>query len=196
VTRVAYSGDVVPIAPFCLRKGSSLNAPRFDLDHGQHEEVGFRSLRVEEERIRGKQMARKYIPLFCLAGLLAPPASLALACHIEISSVELSCTQYRITVTAIGVPSTYSIRYTLSLASTAAEPPLTISNTIPITAQSGDFTEIVTNPLSLTGVYDAKSLSGSASLISNTGQTENTIRITFSPKTLNCSPPAITPMGS
>jgi hypothetical protein len=137
-------------------------------------------------------MARKYMPLFCLAGLLALPASLALACHIEISSVELSCTQYRIKVTAIGVPSTYSIRYTFSLASTAAEPPLTISNTIPVT----DFAESVTNPLSLTGVYNAQSLSGSATLISNTGQTENTIPITFSPMTLNCSSPASTPMGS
>jgi hypothetical protein len=113
-----------------------------------------------------------------------------LACHLETASVELSCTQYRIKVTAIGVPSTYSIRYTFNLASTTAEPPLTISNTIPVTAQSGDFTEDVTNPLSLAGIYNAQSLSGGASLISNTGQTENTIQMTFSPMTLNCSPPA------
>jgi hypothetical protein len=130
------------------------------------------------------------MPLFCLAGLLALPASLALACHLETASVELSCTQYRIKVTAIGVPSTYSIRYTFNLASTTAEPPLTISNTIPITAQSGDFTESVTNPLSLAGVYNAQSLSGGVSLISNTGQTENTIQMMFSPMTLNCSPRA------
>ena len=135
-------------------------------------------------------MARRYMPLFCLAGLLALPASLALACHLETASVELSCTQYRIKVTAIGVPSTYSIRYTFNLASTTAEPPLTISNTIPITAQSGDFTESVTNPLSLAGVYNAQSLSGGVSLISNTGQTENTIQMMFSPMTLNCSPRA------
>lgn len=135
-------------------------------------------------------MAHRYMPLFCLAGLLALPASLALACHLEIASVELSCTEYRIKVTAIQVPSSYSIRYTLNLASTTAESPLTISNTIPVTAQSGDFTESVTNPLSLTGVYNAKSLSGDVSLISNTGKTENTIQMKFSPMTLNCSPPA------
>jgi hypothetical protein len=130
------------------------------------------------------------MPLFCLAGLLALPASLALACHLEIASVELSCTQYRIKVTGIGVPSTYSIRYTFDLASITAERPLTISNTIPVTAQSDDFTASLTNPLSLTGVYNAQSLSGVASVITNTGQTESTILMTFSPTTLNCSPPA------
>ena len=133
-------------------------------------------------------MARRYMPIFYLAGLLAFPASVALACHLETASVELSCTQYRIKVTAIGVPSTYSIRYTFNLSSTTGEPPLTISDTIPVTHQSGDFTENVTNPLSLVGVYNGRSLSGSASLISNTGQTENTIQVKFSPTTLNCSP--------
>ena len=135
-------------------------------------------------------MARKYMLLLCMAGLLAFPASLALACHLEIASVELGCTQYRIKVTAIGVPSTYSIRYTFNLPSTTGGPPLTISNTIPVTAQSGDFTDSVTGPLSLAGIYSAQSLTGSASLISNTGQTENTIQMTLSPPTLNCSPPA------
>ena len=132
-------------------------------------------------------MARKYMPVFCLAGLLAFSASLALACHLDVASVELGCTQYRIKLTAVGVPSTYSIRYTFNLSSTTGGPPLTISNTIPVTAQSGDFTESVTNPLSLTGIYNAQSLSGSASLISNTGQTENTIQMKFLPTMLNCS---------
>lgn len=135
-------------------------------------------------------MARRYTPLLCLAGLLAFPASLALACHLETASVELGCTQYRIKMTAVDVPSTYSIRYTLNLSSTAGGTPLTISNTIPVTAQSGDFTESVENPLSLAGSYNTKSLSGSASLITSTGQTESTIQMTFSPTTLNCSPGA------
>ena len=135
-------------------------------------------------------MARKYMPVFCFAGLLACSASLAWACHLDMASVELGCTQYKIKLTAIGVPSTYSIRYTFNLSSTTGAPPLTISNTIPVTAQSGDFTESVTNPLSLTGTYNAQALSGSASLISNTGQTENTIQMKFSPTTLNCSPGA------
>jgi hypothetical protein len=135
-------------------------------------------------------MARRYMPLVCLAGVLALPASVALACHLETATVELSCTQYKIEVTAIGVPSTYSIGYTFNLASATAEPPLTISNTIPVTDQSGDFTESVTNPLSLAGVYDAQSLSGGVvSLISDTGQTQSTIPMTLSPMTLNCSPP-------
>jgi hypothetical protein len=135
-------------------------------------------------------MARRYMPLFYLAGFLALPASVALACHLAVATAELSCTQYKINVAAVGVPSSYSMRYTFTLASTTEEPPLTISNTIPVTHQSGDFTESVTNPLSLTGVYDAQSLSGGAvSLISNTGQTESTIPMTFSPVTLNCSPP-------
>jgi hypothetical protein len=135
-------------------------------------------------------MARKYMLLLCVAGPLAFPASLALACHLDLASVELGCTEYRIKVTAIGVPPTYSIRYTFNLPSTTGGPLLTISNTIPVTAQSGNFTDSVTSPLSLAGIYNAQSLSGSASLISNAGQTENTIPITFSPTTLNCSPPA------
>src|SRR5262245_29109947 len=133
-------------------------------------------------------MTRRYMPLFCLAGLLAFPASLALACHLETASVELSCTQYKFKLTAIGVPSTYSIRYSINL-STPGRPPLTISNTVQVT-QSGDFTESVANPLSLAGIYNARSTSGSASLISDTGQTESTIQMIVSPTTLNCSPGA------
>src|SRR6266702_4023722 len=102
-------------------------------------------------------MTRKYMPAFCLAGLLAFSASLALACHLDIASVELGCTQYKIKLTAVGVPSNYSIRYTFNLSSTTGTP-LTISNTIPLTAQSGDFTESATTPLSLTGSYNAQSL--------------------------------------
>jgi hypothetical protein len=136
-------------------------------------------------------MASRYVPLFCLAGLLVLPTSLALACHLEMASVEISCTQYRFKVTGVGVPSTYSIRYTFNLASNTAEAPLTISNTIPITdqSQSDDFTESVTNPLSLAGNYNVQSLSGGASLITSTGQTQSTIPVTFSPIRLNCSSP-------
>ena len=134
-------------------------------------------------------MASRYVPLFGLAGLLVLPTSLALACHLEMASVEISCTQYRFKVTGVGVPPTYSIRYTFNLASNTAEAPLTISNTIPITDRSDD-TESVTNPLSLAGNYDAQSLSGSASLITSTGETESTIPVTFSPIKLNCSSPA------
>jgi hypothetical protein len=43
------------------------------------------------------------MPLFCLAGLLVLPTSLALACHLEMASVEISCTQYRFKVTGVGV---------------------------------------------------------------------------------------------
>jgi hypothetical protein len=135
-------------------------------------------------------MTRRYTPLFCLAGLLALPASIALACHLEMANVELGCTQYKIKMTAVGVPSTYSIRYTLNLSPTTGGAPQTISNTIPVGAQSGDFTKSVANPLSLAGVYNAQSLSGSASLITDTGQTESTIPMTFSARTLNCSPGA------
>jgi hypothetical protein len=135
-------------------------------------------------------MARRYTHLLCLAGLLAIPASVALACHLETASVELGCTQYKIKMTAVGVPSTYSIRYTLNLSPTTGGTPLTISNTIPVTARSGDFTESVENPLSLAGSYNTQSLSGSASLITGTGQTESTIQMTFSPTTLNCAPGA------
>jgi hypothetical protein len=78
---------------------------------------------------------------------------------------------------------------TVNLSSKTGGPPLTISNTVPV-AQSGDFTQGVTNPLSLEGIYNAQSLSGSASLISDTGQMENTLQMRFSPTTLNCSPPA------
>jgi len=134
-------------------------------------------------------MARRYMPLFCLTGLLAFPVSLAWACHLEVASVELSCTQYKIKVTAVGVPSDYSIRYTFNLPSTNGGPPLTISNTVPVTL-SGDFTASVAHPLSLAGSYNAQSASGSASVITNTGQTENTIQMTVLPATLNCSPGA------
>jgi hypothetical protein len=134
-------------------------------------------------------MANRYMPLF-LIGLLVLPTSPALACHLEMASVELSCAQYRFKVTGVGVPSTYSIRYTFNLASSPAEAPLTISNTIPVTDQSGNFTESVTNPLSLAGNYDGRSLSGGVSLITSTGQTESTIPMTVSPITLDCSRPA------
>jgi len=127
---------------------------------------------------------------FCLAGLFALPASLAWACHLEMASVELSCTHYKFKVTGVGVPSTYSIRYTFDLASSTAEAPLTISHTIPVTDPTGYFTESVTNSLSLAGKYDAKPLSGGVSLITSTGQTESTIPVTFSPAPLNCSTPA------
>ena len=96
----------------------------------------------------------------------------------------------RINVTVIGASPTYSIRYTFKLSSTTGGPPLTISSTIPVTAQSGDFTDSVTNPLSLVGNYNVQSLSGSAYLISNEGRTENTVEVKFLPTTLNCSPPA------
>jgi len=134
-------------------------------------------------------MAKRYMPLF-LVGLLVLPTSLASACHLEMASVELSCTQYRFKVTGVGVPSTYSIRYTFNLASSSAEAPLTISNTIPVTDKSGNFTESVTNPLSLAGNYNGQSLSGGVSLITNTGQTESTIPMTVSPIMLDCARPA------
>jgi hypothetical protein len=143
---------------------------------------------ILEDSTRSNQMASRYMPLFCLAGLLVLPTSLALACHLDMASVEIGCTQYRFKVTAVGVPSTYSIRYTFNLASNTAEAPLTISNTIPITDQSDDFTE--TNPLKLAGNYNAQSLSGDVSLITSTGETESTIPMTFSPIALNCSSPA------
>jgi len=135
-------------------------------------------------------MARKYILPLCVAGLFAFPASVALSCHLHSASVELGCTQYKINVTAIGVSPTHSIQYTFILSSITGGAPLKISNTIPVTGQSADFANSVIYPLTLVGSYNAQSLSGSASLISNTGQTENTMQLTFSPTTLNCSPPA------
>lgn len=133
-------------------------------------------------------MASRLI-LFCLTGLLALPASIALACHLEMASVELSCTHYKFQVTGVGVPPTYSIRYTFNLASTNAQAPITVSNTIPVT-KDGNFIESVTNPLSLAGNYNAEPLSGGVSLITGTGETESTIPMTFSPAPLNCSSPS------
>ena len=138
-------------------------------------------------------MARKYMLSLCLSGLLVLPASLALACHLEKVSVELSCTQYKFRVTAVGVSHAHTIRYTFVAAPTTGGPPLTISKTIPVNAPSGDFTESVTNSLTLVGSYDAQSFSGSASLISDSGHTESTKEMTLSPAALNCAPP---PQGS
>ena len=118
------------------------------------------------------------------------PATLALACHLERVSVELSCTQYKFKVTAVGVSHSHSIRYTFVVSPIAGGPPLKISNTIPVNAPSGDFTEIVTNSITLMGSYDAHSFFGSASLISETGQTESTKEMTLSPAALNCAAPA------
>ncbi len=67
-------------------------------------------------------------------------------------------------MTAVGVPHTYSIRYTFNLSSTTGGPPLTISETIPVTSHSGDSTDSVRNSLTLLGNYNAQSFSGSASL--------------------------------
>lgn len=134
-------------------------------------------------------MASRYV-LFCLTGFLALPTSLALACHLEMASVELSCTHYKFQVTGVGVPPTYSIRYTFNLASTTAQAPITISHTIPVTAQGGNWTESVTNPLSLAGNYNAEPLSAGVSLITSSGQTESTIPMTLSPAPLNCTSPS------
>lgn len=135
-------------------------------------------------------MARKHILSLCLSGLMVLPASLALACHLEQVSLELSCTQYKFKVTAVGVAHSHAIKYTFVVSPTAGGPPLTISNTIPVNAPSGDFAESVTNSLSLIGSYDPRSFSGSASLVSETGHTESTKPMTLSPASLNCAPPA------
>lgn len=131
---------------------------------------------------------RKYMLPLCLAGALAFPASLALACHLEKVSIELSCSQYKIMVKAVGATPTHTIHYTFVAPSNTGGPPLTISSTIPVTPHSGDFTDSVTKSLSLVGNYDARSLSGSASIISNSGKTENSINMTFPSTTLNCAP--------
>jgi len=72
-------------------------------------------------------MARKYTQSLCLAALLAFPASLALANHIDSATVALACTQYGIEVTAsdLAPGDSYSIRYTFILSSTTGGPPLT-----------------------------------------------------------------------
>jgi hypothetical protein len=150
----------------------------------------------DKTMVRSTQIARKYMQSLCLAALLAFPASLALANHIDSATVALACTQYGIKVTAsdLAPGDSYSIRYTFILSSTTGGPPLTISNTVPVTKPLSsvgnyNFTDSVTNSLSLVGNYNVQSPSGSASLLSN-NQTANTIPITFSPTTLNCSPPA------
>ena len=135
-------------------------------------------------------MERKWLLSVCVAGLVAFPASLALACHLHSASVEVSCTQYKIDVTAIGVTPTHSIRYTFEVPSSSGAPALTISKTIPLTDRSGDIVDSLTNPISLVGSYDAKLLTGKASMVSSSGHTENTVDLTFSPSTLNCERPA------
>jgi hypothetical protein len=136
-------------------------------------------------------MSRKYLQSLCLAGFLAFPASLALANHIDSASVALTCTQYRINVTAGELASndSYSIQYTFTLSSTTGRPPLTITSTMPVAAESPMFTDGVTIPLSLIDNYSIESSSGSASLVVSSGQTANTVQMTFSPVALNCSPP-------
>jgi hypothetical protein len=136
-------------------------------------------------------MLAKFLGVCCVAGLLGLFATPTPA--YELSSpvnVALACTQYTIDVTAGDlVPGvSYQIQYTFTLSSTTGGPPLTISDTIPFTAQSTSFTDAVTKPLSLTDNYNASS--GTASLVfSNSGQTINTVQITFSPTSVHCSPP-------
>lgn len=134
-------------------------------------------------------MARKYIAPLCLGGLMVLPASIALACHLERVSLELSCTQYTFKVAAVGVSHPHSIRYTFAVSPTTGGPPVMISKTIPVNSPSGLFNETVTNPLSLVGSYDAQSFSGTASLLSESGHTEGTMELKLSPATLHCAPP-------
>jgi|LNFM01.1.fsa_nt_gb hypothetical protein len=134
-------------------------------------------------------MARQHIAALGLSGLLILPATLAFACHLERVSLELSCTQYKLNVKAVGVSHPHSIRYTFAVSPTSGGPTVTISKTIPVSAPSGEFTESVINPLTLVGSYDAQSFAGSASLISESGQTESTQELMLSPVTLNCAPP-------
>jgi hypothetical protein len=133
-------------------------------------------------------MARKYRMSLCLGGLMVLPASLALACHLEKLSMDVSCTQYKIQVAGVGVPQGYSIKYTFVAAPNAGGLPFTISKTVPVSATTSDFTESVTGLLKLVGGYDAKSISGSAVLITASGATEGTPEIALSPVALNCAP--------
>jgi hypothetical protein len=136
-------------------------------------------------------MIAKSLGVCCVAGLLGLFATPTPA--YELSSpvnVALACTQYTIDVTAGDLVPTvsYQIEYTFTLSSTTGGPPLTISGTIPFTAQSTTFSDEVTKPLSLTDNYIASS--GSASLAFSNGQIINTVpSITFSPASVNCSPP-------
>ena len=134
-------------------------------------------------------MARRYMLSLCLSGLLLLPASLALACHLERVSIDLSCTQYKFAATAVGAPHKHSIRYNFVLTPANGGTPITVSRTIPVNGASDTSMESVTGSLNLAGTYGAQSFSGTASLISDTGDTENTVAITLSPKTLNCSQP-------
>lgn len=133
-------------------------------------------------------MARKRILLLCLAGAFALPASVALACHLHSASVEIGCTQYKISVVGIGVTPSHTIRYTLNVPSSDGGQPLTISNTVSMKGRNGDITEIVTNTLALSGKYDVRSLSGKASIV-NGSHVENTVDVTSAPTALNCDRP-------
>lgn len=134
-------------------------------------------------------MARRYMLALCLSSLMALPASLASACHLERISLELSCTQYKLQVAAVGVSHSHAIRYSFAVTPTTGGAPVTVSKTIPVNAPSGNFTEIVTNPITLVGSFDAKSFSGSATLLSESGNPEGTQEIKLSPAVLNCSTP-------
>lgn len=133
-------------------------------------------------------MPRKLILTLALSGLLVLPASLAFACHLERVSLELSCTQYKFTATAVNLPHQHSIKYSFVINPKAGGAPQTISKIIPVSATSGFSTESVTEALTLVGDYGAQSISGSASLLSGSGDAENTVEITVSPVTLNCPP--------
>jgi hypothetical protein len=133
-------------------------------------------------------MARKRMLSLCLAGAFALPASVALACHLHSASVEIGCTQYKINVVGIGVSPSHVIKYTLNVPSSDGGQPVTISNTVSLTGRAGDITEVVSNPLTLSGKYDVRALSGKASIV-NGSHVENTVDVTAAPTSLNCDRP-------
>lgn len=132
-------------------------------------------------------MSRNRMLSLGLSGLLVLPASAALACHLETVSLELSCTQYKLNVSAVNLQHSHSINYNFVVTPTNGGSPISISQSVALKTPSGSFSESVSNSLKLVGNFDAKSFSGSASLISETGAIEHTKEMTLSPVALSCA---------
>lgn len=134
-------------------------------------------------------MARKLMLPFALGALMLLPPTVALACHLERVSVQISCSEYKFMATAVNLPHPHSIKYSFAISPSVGGARLTISNSFPVSSPSGTSTETSTGPLKLTGSFDSGSFSGVASLLAGDGSVEQTVDITLAPGTLNCAPP-------
>jgi len=103
-------------------------------------------------------------------------------------SLELGCKQYKVAVIGDLLGHQHSIKLSFVVPSSTGEAPVKVSKTFSIPVIS-HFNETVIGDIDLVGTFDTQKVSGTASLVSESGHTEHTLDISMPAQTLNCGPP-------